>query len=493
MLTTLPSTPYQSAPPGRPAAPASTSAPKARKDATAARLVFIVSNSLNYEMGDVLRSRNWTVETGPPTARFLKMLAESDAACAVLDFSSHFSTTERALLDGFMSSPLSAPVSWVGLISQKQRSDADIKRAIAEHCFDYVTQPISPDQLASVVGHAFGMLLLQIEAENQVGDAQQPLLGNVPAGYEMLGSCKAMLKIEKTIRKIATTGAPVFIAGETGTGKELTARAIHACSPRADKPFIAINCGAIPPSLLQAELFGHEKGAFTGASQRKIGRIESADRGTLFLDEIGDLPFESQASLLRFIQEQKIERLGGGKFIDVDVRIVAATHVNMEEAITDGRFRSDLFYRLCVLRVDQPPLRERGGDVEIVARFMLNRYRSEAGRRVRGFSSDAILALYNYDWPGNVRELINRVRRAVVMSEGEFITAKDLELLSFSNVRPTSLAETRENAERDAIEFALQRQSGDLDAAADDLGISKAILSKMMRSLNIDPSIVKFM
>ncbi|WP_195845790.1 sigma-54 interaction domain-containing protein, partial [Burkholderia pseudomallei] len=282
------------------------------------------------------------------------------------------------------------------------------------------------------------------------------------------------------IRKVASTDAPVFISGESGTGKELTAVAIHERSSRAGAPFVAINCGAIPPTLLQAELFGYERGAFTGANQRKIGRIEAANGGTLFLDEIGDLPFESQASLLRFLQEHKVERVGGHQSIPVDVRIISATHVDMQIALRNGRFREDLYHRLCVLKLEEPPLRERGKDIEILARHMLERFKGDAHRRLRGFTPDAIAALHNYAWPGNVRELINRVRRAIVMSEGRMISAADLELSGYAEVAPMSLEEARESAERHAIEVALLRHRGRLADAARELGVSRVTLYRLL-------------
>lgn len=451
------------------------------------RRVYILTNNTLDNIAAVLDQREWIVDSGPPTTAFLEKWKAGAVACGVLDFSSKFDPDECALIEGFLASPSSNQISWVGLVDRSQHNNPFVKRIIGEYCFDYITQPVSAEQLASVVGHAFGMLLLQMDAETSLDPSILPSpTMRSPLGYEMLGTCEPMQKLYKSIVRMAGTDAPVFIAGETGTGKELTARAIHAHSARRTKPFVAVNCGAIPPALLQSELFGYERGAFTGANQSKIGRIEAAQGGTLFLDEIGDLPFESQASLLRFIQDHKVEKLGSVQTTDVDVRIVAATHVNMEEAIQVGRFRSDLYHRLCVLRLEQPPLRSRGGDIEIVARFMLNRYRGEANRRIRGFSQDAIVALHNYDWPGNVRELINRVRRAVVMSEGQFITAKDMELADAAELRPMSLAESREVADRAAIERALRRRRGRLAAAADDLDISRVTLGRLMNLLDMD-------
>jgi DNA-binding NtrC family response regulator len=242
---------------------------------------------------------------------------------------------------------------------------------------------------------------------------------------------------------------------------------------------------------LQSELFGYERGAFTGANQRKIGRVEAANGGTLFLDEIGDLPLESQASLLRFLQERKVERLGGHGSTPVDVRIISATHVDMQTAMIEGRFRADLYHRLCVLQIDEPPLRARGKDIELLAKHMLDRFKKDASRRLRGFAPDAIAAIHNYGWPGNVRELINRVRRAIVMSEGRQISARDLELGEYVEVAPVSLAQAREAAERQAIELALLRHRGRLGDAAQELGISRVTLYRLlsahgMRHIEVD-------
>jgi DNA-binding NtrC family response regulator len=264
----------------------------------------------------------------------------------------------------------------------------------------------------------------------------------------------------RSIRKVAMTDAPVFISGETGTGKELTAVAIHERSARRKQSFIAINCGAIPGHLLQSELFGYERGAFTGANQRKIGRVEAANGGTLFLDEI--------------------ERLGGHVSTPVDVRIISATHVDMQTAMIEGRFRADLYHRLCVLQLDEPPLRSRGKDIELLANHMLERFKKDAHRRLRGFSPDAIAAIHNYGWPGNVRELINRIRRAIVMSEAQQISAADLELGEYVEVAPVSLAQARELAERQAIELALLRHRGRLGDTAQELGVSRVTLYRLL-------------
>jgi len=297
---------------------------------------------------------------------------------------------------------------------------------------------------------------------------------------QMVGTCEAMQQLFRTIRKVANTDANVFITGESGTGKELTAVAIHERSPRRKGPFVAINCGAIGNHLIQSELFGYERGAFTGANQRKIGRVEEADGGTLFLDEIGDLPLESQVHLLRFLQERKIDRLGGHDPVAVDVRIISATHIDLEAAMADGRFRTDLFHRLCVLRVDEPPLRARGKDIEILALHVLHKFKSDGRRKIIGFAPSAIEAMYSYAWTGNVREMINRVRRAIVMAENKLITADDLGLGHCTGIESTTLAAARDAAEKRAIELTLLRHRHKLSEAAAELGISRVTLYRLM-------------
>jgi DNA-binding NtrC family response regulator len=365
-------------------------------------------------------------------------------------------------------------VPWVAVLEAGHLESADIRQLVRNECVSFVTLPSSNERMAHAVGHACGMVALGLAASNDVGKKG--------CEDELVGDSDSMHALFHAIRKMSTSDAPVYIFGETGTGKELTAKAIHNRSSRREKPFVAVNCGAIPPNLFQSELFGYERGAFTGAVQRKIGRVEAAQAGTLFLDEIGDLPFESQASLLRFLQEQKIERLGGEGSIDVDVRVICATHVDLEQAISAGRFRRDLYHRLCVLQLDEPPLRDRADDIELLAHHALERYHNDATRRVRGFSSCALEALRTYHWPGNVRELMNRVRRAIVMSDGTVITAADLGLDRGGEVRTMSISRAREEAERRAIEIALLKNGGRLADAARDLGVSRVTLYRLLGS-----------
>ncbi|WP_454808531.1 sigma 54-interacting transcriptional regulator [Paraburkholderia fungorum] len=433
------------------------------------RRVIYFTRDASPELLASFEERDWEVEVIGSVRDVRRAVDDGSRAAGLVDLSSVFDVHDIAALEGCLAMP---NVGWVAMTATPELDEPAVRRLVRDYCFDYVTLPAAHARIVDTVGHACGMIAL----------GEPAFVDTSMAEGEMIGSCDAMLALFRSIRKVATTDASVFVYGESGTGKELTAAAIHARSPRRNEPFVAINCGAIPPHLLQSELFGYERGAFTGASQRKIGRVEAAHGGTLFLDEIGDLPFESQASLLRFLQQNTIDRLGGIDSIDVDVRIISATHVDMEAAINDGRFRADLYHRLCVLRIDEPPLRARGKDIELLALYTLDRYRKDASRRVYGFSPDAIAAMHQYDWPGNVRELINRVRRAIVMSEGRTIGADDLELSNYVEVVPVTLAQARETAERQAIELALLRHRGRLGDAARELGISRTTLYRLLIS-----------
>jgi DNA-binding NtrC family response regulator len=364
---------------------------------------------------------------------------------------------------------------WVAVVNHEQLQDSVICSFIHDYCSDYVRDLDDKDSVASVLFHANGMAKLKNMGQNTV---------NEPGEYGMIGASLIMKQLYKQIKKVAWADAPVYISGETGTGKELTARAIHAMTARKDKPFSAINCGAIPPHLIQSELFGYERGAFTGANQRKIGRIEAADGGTLFLDEIGDLPLESQVSLLRFLQQGTIERLGGHESILVNVRIISATHVDLFTATEQGKFRLDMYHRLCVLKINQPRLCDRESDIELLANAALKEFAAANRRKIHGFTPCAIRALYSYNWPGNVRELINKVQRAVVMSEGRVISADDLQLTGITDAS-ISLDHARADAERMVIERALLRNRNRLNDAAKDLGISRVTLYRLTGRLGM--------
>lgn len=300
---------------------------------------------------------------------------------------------------------------------------------------------------------------------------------------EMIGTSESIARVFRAIRKVATTDVPVLITGESGTGKELTARAIHDRSLRKAGPFIPINCGAIPETLLESELFGYERGAFTGAVQQKKGKVEYAQGGTLFLDEVGETPLALQVKLLRFLQERTFERVGGRQPIEMNVRIMAATNVDLKKAIERGAFREDLYYRLSVVHIHLPPLRDRGEDVLLMAMAFMQQVSVQQRKRINGFTKEAIQAIQAYSWPGNVRELFNKIRRAVVMAEGTLITPEDLDL-SCSRRRetlPTSLRAVRQRIEADLIAQAYTAHHGNISRVAGELGISRPTLYRLLR------------
>jgi two-component system NtrC family response regulator len=350
-------------------------------------------------------------------------------------------------------------------------------QAIAMGAYDFYQKPVDADVLRLIVDRAYS--LYSLEQENRELLARQattPLRGVIAASPEMLRICRH-------IEKIAPTTANVLLLGESGTGKELLTRALHELSPRAKGAFVAINCAAIPDALLESELFGHEKGAFTGAVKQNRGKIEYASGGTLMLDEVGDLPLSLQAKLLRFLQERVIERIGGREPIPVDVRIVCATHRDLSALIAEGQFREDLYYRISEITVRIPALREREGDVLLIARALLNNLGRTLGKTRMHFGLDTMRALEIYQWPGNVRELENRLKRAVIMTESEQITAQDLELeLESGEIAANlfDLRQAREQAERRAIQQALQYTEHNLSRAADLLGITRPTLYSLL-------------
>jgi Transcriptional regulator containing PAS, AAA-type ATPase, and DNA-binding domains len=298
----------------------------------------------------------------------------------------------------------------------------------------------------------------------------------------LVGTSPCMLRIRANLNKFAPVDLPVLITGETGTGKELAARALHRMSRRRDGPFIAVNCGALPPYLVQSELFGHEKGAFTGATARRIGMFEAAHGGTIFLDEVGDLPLDAQTNLLRVLQEGTLERIGSHQQIRVDVRVLAATHVNLEQAVAQGRFREDLFYRLDVLRLHMPPLRDRGDDIELLAAHFLEAFRKEHPTRARGFTPEARRAMRLHGWPGNVRELANRVRRAAVVCDTELIPVQALQLDAPDEAQPDGHAICpRQRAERNTLLEALHQSGYNVSECARRLRVSRVTVYRLCR------------
>jgi len=364
------------------------------------------------------------------------------------------------------------------IIISGQGEKTNSLQAVGAGAYDFLTKPIQLEELKIILKRAFHVAGLERD--------YRELQARVHAGtFEgLLGTSARMQQVFSSIRKVATTDAPVLVLGESGTGKEMVALAIHRRGARKDGPFVAINCSAIPETLLESELFGHEKGAFTGAHAQRKGRIESASGGTLFLDEIGEIPLQIQVKLLRFLQEQRIERVGGRQEIQVDTRVVAATNVDLKKAIIEGRFREDLYYRLAVVVVALPPLREREGDVGLLAQEFLRRNAVASGKEGLTLGTDAVRAINAYGWPGNVRELENRVKRAVIMAERKRLTAEDLELPSEAQETRT-LKEARESIEREMVEKALRKHAGRIAPAAIELGISRPTLYELMEKLSI--------
>ncbi|MFK5926912.1 MAG: PEP-CTERM-box response regulator transcription factor [Desulfuromusa sp.] len=379
---------------------------------------------------------------------------------------------------------------------------ANALRAVAMGAYDYYHKPIDLDELKIILSRAFHLAGLE-EENNQLQLAAGRDKQNGYSG--IFGQCSQMQQIFAMIKKVASVDVPILILGESGTGKEVVARAIHNRGIRKDGNFIAINCGAIPESLLESELFGHEKGAFTGAQNRVQGKVEYAEGGTLFLDEIGEMAPLLQVKLLRFLQEKVIQRVGGREDIPVDTRIVAATNVDIQESIKDGKFREDLYYRIGVITIELPPLRERGEDIELLANIFLRRFGQEFGQKVRGYSTSALKWLRTYDWPGNVRELENKIKRAVVMTESPIIEAYDLGFEEKQDISASSdssgddkvqgvlngannfsfagmtLKDARRQVENIVVQQAMERAQGNILKAAEELAVSRPTLYDLLK------------
>ena len=435
---------------------------------SARRLLVVEPCEDCHELLPGLRTLGWAVDS-------CSLATVVDRACDVGLFRLQPAHLERpeAVKDMISRSG----TEWIAVLTPDVLKLRNVGDFVCEWFFDFHTLPFDVSRVQVTLGRAFGMARLRgrvvTHADRWVD--------------ELLGESTSMRNMRKILGKFAPTQSPILIRGESGTGKELVARTLHRQSLRSTMPFVAINCGAIPENLIQSELFGHEKGAFTGAHQRKIGRIEAAHGGTLFLDEIGDLPLELQANLLRFLQEKHIERVGGSQPIPVDVRVLAATHVDLEAAIVSGRFREDLYYRLNVLQVTTDPLRERHGDLAMLANHFANYYSLETGRRPRTFSNDALIAMVNHAWPGNVRELANRVRRGLVLAEGRQIEAHDLGLESRPAFAGTlcTLEEYKDRAERQALSEVLDRHGDNLSLAAKVLGVSRPTFYRLLHKHHI--------
>lgn len=350
-------------------------------------------------------------------------------------------------------------------------------QAISLGAYDFYQKPVEPETLGLIVDRAYS--LYELEAENRLLATQastSPLDGIIGASQKMLAACRM-------IAKVGPSESTTLVLGESGTGKELIAQALHRLSSRSNEAFVAINCAAIPDNLLESELFGYEKGAFTGAVKQTPGKIEMANGGTIFLDEIGDMPMPLQAKMLRFLQEKVTERIGGRSTIAVDVRILCATHRNLEQSIQAGLFREDLYFRISEIIIESPPLRERDGDKLLLAQIFLDKFSQKHGRSFRGFTDDARAAIDAYAWPGNVRELENKIKRAVVLSEGNRITTEDLGLDANSAAQSLNLRQARENIERRIIESALEIHDNNITHASEAMGISRPSLYKLFKKL----------
>lgn len=363
------------------------------------------------------------------------------------------------------------------LTGQHDRENA--VRAVAMGAYDFFAKPFESDLLALTIERAFRLHDLQTENQKLKALQGSPLSG-------VLTRDAGMLKVCRTVERVAGANVTVALFGDSGTGKEILARGLHAMSPRAKERFVAINCAAIPETLLESELFGYEKGAFTGANKQTPGKIESAHKGSFFLDEIGDLPMALQAKLLRFLQERVIERVGGRDEIPIDVRIICATHRDLKDRIREGLFREDLFYRLAEIVIEIPPLRERDGDAVLLAQAFVQRFSRENGRGVLHLSDDAVAAIEAHPWPGNVRELENCLKRAVIMADGKQISADDLGLESAdADAEYLNLRHVREEAERRAIVRVLARSNNNIARAAEILGVSRPSLYDMMNRFGL--------
>jgi two-component system NtrC family response regulator len=390
-----------------------------------------------------------------------------------------------ATLDGLSQQ---APATKV-IVATSHADRTHALRAIAAGAYDFCEKPIDIQVLSMIAER--GLRLAMLEAENRrLQEAQLQQGGGFPPIKRLITADEGMLKVCRDAEKLAGANVTVLLLGDSGTGKEALARALHDLGPRARHPFVAINCGAIPENLLESELFGYERGAFTGAVKQTPGRIETAHKGTLFLDEIGDLPHTLQVKLLRFLQDQRVERIGGRQPIQVDVRVVSATNQALQDQVDGGGFRSDLFYRLNPITLRVPPLRDRKGDAVLLSRYFLAMFNKEFSRSVKGFADDALSALAAHGWPGNVRELENRIKRAVVMTENRLISAIDLELAApLEDALQYDLRQARARAERDVVQRALARSNGGLSAAARLLGITRPTLYSLIETHGISADV----
>jgi len=369
-------------------------------------------------------------------------------------------------------------INWIMCLPSACMTGSSKSNLIIDYDVNHITYPIDTGRLLCVLNNAYGL--------DQPALSLEKKSTYYPARFGIIGNSSVMQDLFSRLEKVAREDCSVLIEGETGTGKELVATAIHSHSDRAKYPLVAINCGAFPKDLIQAELFGHEKGAFTGALQRKIGRIEMAQGGTLFLDEIGDLPLEQQINLLRFLEDRTIERIGGSEKIAIDVRVIAATHVDLKAAVQRKEFREDLYYRLQVLQLKTPPLRLRENDIELLAYYFFNKFAENGLYKAKGLDEDAKYLLKNYDWPGNVRQLMNCIRHALVISENRMLTASDLGIEHRHKVRIIkTLKQARADVERETIKISLEQNYNNIQNAAESLNVSIVTMYRLVNKYQL--------
>ncbi|SDO38948.1 sigma-54 dependent transcriptional regulator [Vreelandella arcis] len=449
------------------------------------KVLVLGCDTLGYDVDEALGNAQWHIKYAHNQQEASTIIGNGDEYFTSIYI---LKNTDSQLLDDLQELIVMHPeVAWLAVVDPLSIQVERIRRFVHQYFFAFLTLPLDPIKTQHLLEAAREMTLLSALSPSKFRNEYR----NQDMG--MVGNSPVMQRLYQSIYRIAQVDAPVLITGESGTGKELVARAIHEQSPRRHGPFNAINCGALPPGLIQSELFGHEKGAFTGAGQRKFGIIESTSGGTLFLDEIGDLPLDMQVNLLRFLENHHVFRLGSLKETKVDVRVLAASHVNLEEAIKLDKFREDLYHRLNVLQLTPPPLRERSEDIEEIANFFFKKYRTEKASKVKGFSRESLLLMRQYAWPGNIRELINRIRRAMVMCDQRLIRPEDLglERRQRSSRSQVTLEQARDLAEESAIRASLARNKYQVQHSACELDVSRATLYRLIEKHGIDRQLEK--
>ena len=459
------------------------------------KLLVVSRTSLTGDIVSALEQKHWGITYAKDVESARLLNADHQFLVGLVVFpETHDPLAEATLKHMVVSLP---EITWVAALAEDQINRHEIKRFIADTLYDFHVYPLEADRLSTVLGHAFGMARIEREMAHKAPAA-------IPSRFGLIGESSVMMTLYRMLQRASESDVSVLITGQTGTGKELAAKAVHEHSARSKGPFVAINCAAIPPSLLQSELFGHEKGAFTNASTRKTGYIQSAAGGTLFLDEIGDMPMESQATLLRFLEDKIVTPIGSTRGTRVDVRVIASTNVDLDQAIQDKTFRADLYYRLAFLTINTPNLSRREDDIDLLANHFLDEVASGAGMRHLRFSKEALATLRLYSWPGNVRELRGVVFQAALSCEGMEIRPEDLKIQpaaprmasasiwahgepqeKHNSVAPSpyingTLKNAREQSEKRNLEFALARNSCNITRTAQDLGVSRMTLYRLM-------------